>query len=257
PPPRGNIFPKEFNKSPSSAATTGGESVWGTEGSSGPSSTERVAPEPAATQARGTYGAAAEPEALRDEKGAAVHPSSSAGADTTNGGRGSASTAMPSTVCGGAAVWGGPRGSGGSTAGTEQADASGSGGDGALGSDAIQQGSNKKRKVADGSDADSGGCDPVVLKLMKTVEHYKDSLFAVTLSSGKAGDQKQEDLSSKTIREGGGGSEGHGKPCAEMLKTRDAFLGWCRSQNYQFGTLARAKHSSLMILHDIHNEEKK
>ncbi|CAM9160901.1 unnamed protein product [Ectocarpus sp. 12 AP-2014] len=50
--------------------------------------------------------------------------------------------------------------------GLSQADASGSGGDGALGSDATQQGSNKKRRVADGSDADSGGCYPVVLKLM-------------------------------------------------------------------------------------------
>ncbi|CAM9300853.1 unnamed protein product [Ectocarpus sp. 12 AP-2014] len=164
---------------------------------------------------------------------------------------------MPSVVAGGAAAWGGPRGFGGSTAGTEQADSSGSGGDGALGSDATQQGSNKKRRVADGSDADSGGFDPVVLKLMKTVERYKDSLFAVTLSSGKAGDEEHEDLYSKTIGEGSGGSMGDGKHYAEMLKTREAFLSWCRSQNYQFGTLARAKHSSLMILHDIHNEEKK
>ncbi|CAM9856440.1 unnamed protein product, partial [Ectocarpus sp. 13 AM-2016] len=85
-----------------------------------------------------------------------IHPSSSVGASTTNGGRGSASDAMPSVVGGGAAAWGGPRGLGGSTAGTEQADGSGSGGDGPLGSDATQQGSNKKRRVADGSDVDSG-----------------------------------------------------------------------------------------------------
>ncbi|CBJ28333.1 conserved unknown protein [Ectocarpus siliculosus] len=218
---------------------------------------EPVASSPAATEARGTCDVTVEPEALRDEKGAAVLPSSSAGAGTTNGGGGSASAVMPCAVGGGAAAWGGPRGSGGSTAGTEQADASGPGGDGALGGDAAQQGPNKERKVADGSDADSGGCDPVVLKLMKTVERYKDSLFDATLSSGKAGNEEQEDLYSKTIGEGGGGSKGDGKPYAEMLKTRDAFLGWCRSQNYQFGTLARAKHSSLMILHDIHNEEKK
>ncbi|CAM9559707.1 unnamed protein product [Ectocarpus fasciculatus] len=192
-----------------------------------------------------------------DAQGAAARSSSSAGAGTANAGGGSASAALPSAVGGGAATGGGPGGPGGSTAVIEKADASGSGGDRALGNDATKPGAKKKRKVAEGNGAGSGGCDPVALQLMNTVQRYKDSLFAVTLISGEVDDEEEEELPSKTIDEGGGGSKGDGKPCVEMLKTRDAFLAWCRSQNYQFGTLERAKHSSIMILHDIHNEEKK
>lgn len=38
----------------------------------------------------------------------------------------------------------------------------------------------------------------MVLKLMKTVERYKDSLFVVTLSSGKAGDEEVRARRSRT-----------------------------------------------------------
>ncbi|RZC63095.1 hypothetical protein C5167_024863, partial [Papaver somniferum] len=40
---------------------------------------------------------------------------------------------------------------------------------------------------------------------------------------------------------------------SEFLDTRQSFLSLCRENHYQFNTLRRAKHSSMMVLYHLHN----
>lgn len=38
----------------------------------------------------------------------------------------------------------------------------------------------------------------------------------------------------------------------EIFSTREGFLNYCLQNHYEFGTLRRAKHSSMMILYNLH-----
>jgi E1A/CREB-binding protein len=41
----------------------------------------------------------------------------------------------------------------------------------------------------------------------------------------------------------------------EMMDGRDGFLGMCRDEHREFSTLRRARHSSLVLLHSLHNAD--
>lgn len=41
----------------------------------------------------------------------------------------------------------------------------------------------------------------------------------------------------------------------EMMDGRDGFLGMCRDEHREFSTLRRARHSSLVLLHNLHNAD--
>lgn len=49
--------------------------------------------------------------------------------------------------------------------------------------------------------------------------------------------------------------EGNPDMESEFFDTRQAFLSLCQGNHYQFDTMRRAKHSSMMVLYHLHNPQ--
>jgi E1A/CREB-binding protein len=61
------------------------------------------------------------------------------------------------------------------------------------------------------------------------------------------------DLVTTNVPPCGGATDGDPDTESEIFETRQAFLSLCQGNHYQFDTLRRAKHSSMMVLYHLHN----